>query len=94
MTLSGRTLAASALGLWLAGCTWIPLGICGNQLVEDGEQCDDGNDVNRDACTNACREAVCGDGIVWRGMEGCDDGELNDESGPCGLDCQPVEPTG
>jgi cysteine-rich repeat protein len=28
---------------------------CGNGVVETGEQCDDGNMVNNDACTNACR---------------------------------------
>ncbi len=27
---------------------------CGNALLEAGEQCDDGNMVNGDACTNAC----------------------------------------
>lgn len=28
--------------------------VCGNGEVEDGEQCDDGNDVNDDFCTNIC----------------------------------------
>ncbi|MEM6927841.1 MAG: DUF4215 domain-containing protein [Myxococcota bacterium] len=71
----------------LVGCTWIPLGVCGNGLVEDDEACDDGNDRNRDACTNACEEAFCGDGYLWDQVEQCDDGELNGETGACGLDC-------
>ncbi len=28
---------------------------CGNGVVEPGEQCDDGNDDNRDGCCNTCR---------------------------------------
>lgn len=31
-------------------------GECGNTLVESGEECDDGNDVDDDACTNTCLE--------------------------------------
>lgn len=81
--------ALGALLFALSGCTWIPLGVCGNQLVEDGEECDDGNEVNRDGCTNACRLAYCGDGIVWRGEESCDDGADNSDTGACGLDCEP-----
>ncbi len=45
------------------------------------EQCDDGNDVDDDACTNDCRTAICGDGIVRTDLaddhvdfEQCDDG--------------------
>ena len=33
------------------------------------EQCDDGNDVDDDACTNDCRAAICGDGIVRTDLE-------------------------
>ncbi|MFN2426549.1 MAG: DUF4215 domain-containing protein [Candidatus Binatia bacterium] len=28
--------------------------VCGNGITETGEQCDDGNDVDGDTCTNAC----------------------------------------
>lgn len=84
-------LALGAFALGLTGCTWIPLGTCGNGLVEDGEACDDGNDVNRDACTSECEEAFCGDGIVWNGQEACDLGPLNSDTGDCGLDCQLIE---
>jgi cysteine-rich repeat protein len=43
-----------------------------------GEECDDGQDGDEDACTDACRRATCGDGIIWFGVEDCDDG--NDEN--------------
>lgn len=54
---------------------------CGNQILESGEQCDDGNTINDDGCTNSCRTPVCGDGIrhvgIYNGVtysEECDDG--------------------
>jgi len=48
--------------------------LCGNAVVNAGEQCDDGNSLNSDACTNTCRTAKCGDGYVRAGVEQCDDG--------------------
>ncbi len=37
------------------GCTFTPLAsCCGNGVTESGEQCDDGNDVDDDQCSNAC----------------------------------------
>lgn len=47
---------------------------CGNNITQAGEQCDDGNSNNNDACTNTCHLAVCGDGFTRTGVEGCDDG--------------------
>lgn len=32
--------------------------VCGNQITELGEQCDDGNDVNTDACSNSCQNVT------------------------------------
>jgi cysteine-rich repeat protein len=54
------------------------LPVCGNGVVEGSEACDDGNDVDDDACSNACQEAVCGDAIVQQGEE-CDDGNPVDD---------------
>lgn len=48
--------------------------VCGNGVIEGAEECDDGNDVDTDACTNDCTAAFCGDGIVWEDVEECDDG--------------------
>jgi cysteine-rich repeat protein len=59
---------------------------CGNGVLEAGEQCDDGNDSDYDACTNACRNNVCGDGFLRTGVEECDDGN-NNGSGDCRNDC-------
>ena len=57
-------------------------------MVEGTEECDDGNDVSTDACTNHCTIARCGDGIVRTGVEQCDDGNTiaNDGCTNCVLD--------
>ncbi|WP_136668537.1 lectin-like protein [Flavobacterium sp. H122] len=31
---------------------------CGNKIIENGEQCDDGNNLNTDGCTRKCRLGV------------------------------------
>lgn len=61
---------------------------CGNGAKEEGEPCDDGNDVDGDACTNTCTVATCGDGIVWTGEEACDDGPDNGPGKACNAMCQ------
>jgi len=33
----------------------------------NSEECDDANESNADSCTNACKNAVCGDGFVFEG---------------------------
>ena len=48
---------------------------CGNLLTEDGEECDDGNEVNTDACVG-CLNAFCGDGVRWHGEEDCEGEDL------------------
>jgi cysteine-rich repeat protein len=62
-------------------------GICGDGMVDPGEECDDGNFDNSDQCTDLCLKAVCGDGIVQQD-EVCDEGGYN---GPpparCGTNC-------
>ena len=40
--------------------------------MSDGEECDDENDNNNDACLNTCKNATCGDGFIGPG-EDCDD---------------------
>jgi len=60
---------------------------CGNNIVEEGEECDDGNIIDNDGCTNACTNAVCGDGIVQFFVEACDDGNTVDGDG-CDSTCQ------
>lgn len=63
-----------------------PRGRCGNSILEQGEQCDDGNLVHTDSCSNLCQPARCGDAIVQSG-EACDDGnQINGDT--CSNLCQ------
>ncbi|MBK8263376.1 MAG: DUF4215 domain-containing protein [Nannocystis sp.] len=68
--------------------------VCGDGEVDadQGEECDDGNGVDGDACTNSCQKAVCGDGIVLEGDEECDDGNIQKGDG-CSAWCH-KEPLG
>ncbi|XP_061615761.1 acetylcholinesterase collagenic tail peptide [Phyllopteryx taeniolatus] len=49
------------------------VGACGDGKVQpqDGEECDDGNQIVTDSCLN-CKWAYCGDGYRHEGMEECD----------------------
>jgi len=53
----------------LIACTSLD---CGDSNVDNGEECDDGNDDSTDACVN-CFIARCGDGVLAT-TEDCDDG--------------------
>ena len=55
-----------------------PMGVCGDGVVDPGEECDDGNTDNDDACVEGCVMAICGDGFVGAG-EACDDGNTDDD---------------
>jgi cysteine-rich repeat protein len=62
--------------------------MCGDGALDNGEECDDGNDIATDACLGDCIAARCGDSIVRDGVEACDDG-LNDGSyGGCQPGCE------
>ncbi len=61
-------------------CTTIVDSSCGNGKIEVNEECDDGNRVNDDVCTNVCNKSRCGDSIVAKGQEECDAGPLNGKS--------------
>ncbi|MDP1828744.1 MAG: Ig-like domain-containing protein, partial [Archangium sp.] len=47
---------------------------CGDGVLEGGEGCDDGNQVDSDACLHTCVAARCGDSVLQAGVETCDDG--------------------
>lgn len=51
--------------------------LCGNGIADGDEECDDGNDVATDSCTNECTANVCGDGYLYSGSEECDEGNGN-----------------
>lgn len=58
--------------------------MCGNRVLDAGEECDDGNLDEVDGCTNAC--TVCGNGIITPPEE-CDDGN-DDPADGCTNACR------
>ena len=68
-------------------------GMCGNGIVEAGEQCDDGNQANGDGCGDGCFLEQCGNGIVEAG-EQCDDGNNRNGDGCTNICRKQFEPTG
>ncbi|WP_267680626.1 DUF4215 domain-containing protein [Nannocystis sp. SCPEA4] len=61
-------------------------GNCGDGVPDPGEECDDGNSDDTDACTSQCTTARCGDGFVQAG-EACDEVVA---TASCDGDCTPV----
>ncbi len=58
----------------------------GNGILDEGEDANgngqlDTEETDTDGCTNLCLENVCGDGVVWQGVEACDDGNNIDTDG-------------
>jgi choice-of-anchor A domain-containing protein len=61
--------------------------VCGNDGIEAGESCDDGNHLSGDGCSDSCEVEVCGDGILSPVLgEDCDDGNTYDGDG-CSAAC-------
>ncbi len=63
-----------------------PAPVCGNNTLEAGEECDDGNRNPIDACNNDCKLPKCSDGIVQNAEE-CDDGN-KENTDNCTNDCK------
>jgi cysteine-rich repeat protein len=62
--------------------------VCGDGYKLGDEQCDDGNGIDNDSCSNACVQATCGDGVVQlANNERCDDGNADDGDG-CTAACE------
>ena len=75
--------------MWMSSCVLLP--VCGNEVIEDGEQCDDGDANAGDGCSDTCQIETedgwtcdgaeptecwrCGDGFLDPGEE-CDTGFL------------------
>jgi thiol-activated cytolysin len=64
-----------------------PLPQCGNGTLEDGEQCDDGDNLSGDGCSKDCDlEDECGDSSLDANEE-CDDGNTISGDG-CNASCE------
>ena len=73
-------------GAGVARCVPSTRAACGNAVLDDFEQCDDGNWIDGDGCRADCTTERCGDGRVDAG-EGCDDGGA---SATCSAQCTKV----
>ncbi len=74
------------LNSWTLFACVNPTMYCGNSVVDAGEECDDGNMVDTDACSNSCQIVDgCGDGNIDSGEE-CDDNNLVSGDG-CSSTC-------
>lgn len=60
---------------------------CGNSVQEQGETCDDGNQLSNDGCSKACQDEWCGDGVTQQGVEECDPGQVGLNAVGCDWDC-------
>lgn len=58
---------------------------CSDFIVDDGEQCDDGNFIDGDGCDAGCKTTACGNGVL-AAPEQCDDGNTLDGDG-CSAAC-------
>lgn len=89
MNTIGKGVALLSMSAALAWATaTASFAFCGDMVVDAGEECDDGNTVNTDGCTNACNYARCGDGILADSEE-CDDGNTFNFDG-CDSLCAPT----
>jgi cysteine-rich repeat protein len=88
-TTTGEALAVAIFGEPTPGC--------GNGIQDPGEDCDDGNTIDTDACV-ACKAAACGDGVVHAGVELCGDAPADACSNPnpdtCAQNLQPCGDSG
>lgn len=55
--------------------------LCTNGVLDNGEECDDGNRLDNDGCLSTCVLAICGDEFVVVGTEECDGRNLAAASG-------------
>jgi cysteine-rich repeat protein len=77
--------------------------VCGDGIVRDDEQCDDGNRISGDGCSSSCTLEMgwscptpgmpctpnlsCGDGSITKPFEQCDDGNTRSGDG-CSSACR------
>jgi cysteine-rich repeat protein len=59
--------------------------VCGDGILDPGEECDDGNSIDTDGCRNSCALPLCSDQIV-DSAESCDPPGI--PAGPSGNPCR------
>jgi cysteine-rich repeat protein len=61
--------------IWVLFLDGVPGALCGDEILDPGEDCDDGNNANGDCCDSACQYEVngasCSDANVCNGSETC-----------------------
>lgn len=65
---------------------------CGNNEVEAGEQCDDGNIMGGDGCSSTCQSETSSCPTSWIGDSNCDEVCNNAENNWDGGDCETTTP--
>ena len=80
------SVSSAPISSQMSSASSVQTALCGNNRMETGETCDDGNPATNDACVN-CQNARCGDGFVRTGVEQCDDRNQAAADG-CGPTCQ------
>ncbi len=71
--------------------TTSPEPACGNEVLDPGEECDEGLENGEGECNSKCELAYCGDGEEAPG-EDCDDGEANGTpDSACTFFCEAAE---
>ena len=61
---------------------------CGDGLMAEREECDDGDEIEGDGCNSRCKIERCGNGVLDLGEE-CDDAN-SDEADACSASCNAV----
>lgn len=83
---TSTTMAAGSSTGAVEGSSGEPVPMCGDGLVDSEEQCDDGNILGGDGCSDSCHLESCGNGVVDVG-EVCDDANQDQDDG-CTASCQ------